>query len=106
MNIVTLTGTLARDPQLRYRDNKPEVLLDVCCVERVPNAQGKWESHRLVVPVWVVGKHAERTAGWFKKDSLVDVLGKLKVFEIKTKSGGIAKACAIFASRVDPVKAS
>lgn len=103
INNVTITGTLARDPQLRYNTGQPpEARLDVVCVENTKNADGKWEKTKNLIPVVVRGTQAERVSGWFKEGSRVEVTGSVKGFVIPADDGygDHIRACAILARSV------
>jgi single-stranded DNA-binding protein len=100
VNSVTLSGILARDPQLRYVNNKPETMLSVICTTYEPSSGGKWQKVSTTIPVIVKGQNAERVAGWFSGGSAVEIEGKLKGFKIQSDSHNVT-VCAVLARRVD-----
>ncbi|MDR3165288.1 MAG: hypothetical protein LBU13_06890 [Synergistaceae bacterium] len=62
MNVVNLTGVLAHDPALRYREDRPEVMLEVTAFTHRKDSDGKWRAVPTTIPVFVGEKNAERVA--------------------------------------------
>ncbi|MDR3280960.1 MAG: single-stranded DNA-binding protein [Synergistaceae bacterium] len=103
LNVVVVTGILAREPQLSYSASGPETRLDVRCFSREKDAGGNWKKVHTILPVVIRGASAERVAGWLKEGHAVEVEGRLQGFEFQM-GDRIVKACAILARRVDQVK--
>ena len=64
INVVTLSGTLAREPQINYQGKRAVTRLDVCCTYMRRNERGEWVKEHNVVPVYITSDKAERIAGW------------------------------------------
>jgi single-stranded DNA-binding protein len=104
VNVVIVTGTLAREPRMSYQAAEPEARLDIRCLSLEKDADGKWRDIVTILPVVIRGRNAERTAGWLKEGMPVEVEGQLRGFDIPTGGSKPVKACAILARRVERVK--
>lgn len=103
MNVVNLTGVLARDPILRYRWDIPAVMLEVTTFTLKKDSSGKWRSVPTTIPVLVGERKAERVAGWFKGGAAVEITGRLKSMKIETASGPVSVP-AVEAVTVNEIK--
>jgi single-stranded DNA-binding protein len=90
MNVVNLTGVLARDPILRYRGDLPSVMLEVTTFTHKKDSSGKWHAVPTTIPVLVDESKAERVAGWFKTGAQVEITGRLKSMKIETIDGPVS----------------
>jgi single-stranded DNA-binding protein len=90
MNAVNLTGVLARDPILRYREDRSAVMLEVTTFTRKKDSSGKWRAVPTTIPVLVGENNAERVAGWFKSGAQVEITGRLKSMKIETRDGPVS----------------
>ena len=90
MNVVNLTGILARDPILRYRDDRPSVMLNVTTFTHKKDSSGKWRAVPTTIPVLVDESKAERVAGWFNAGAAVEITGRLKSMKVETRNGPVS----------------
>ena len=103
LNIVTVSGVLVRDPQIKRIPAGTTARLDVRCLRKEMREDGKFATVSTIVPVVVEGKNAERLAGYLKNGTAVEVEGRVQGFEIETVDGP-AKACCVVARCVERVK--
>lgn len=88
INIVTISGNLTRDPELRKAGNTSVLSFGVAVNDRRRNPQsGQWESVPNFVDCIVFGTRADALAGLLHKGSKVAVDGKLRYSSWEGKDG-------------------
>lgn len=85
LNKVILMGRLTRDPEIRYTQNNTPVASYSIAVDRnYSKAQDK-QTDFIDIVSW--NKSAEFVSKWFKKGSLIVVVGRLQVRKWQDKDG-------------------
>ena len=88
INIVTISGNLTRDPELRQAGNTSVLSFGVAVNDRRKNQQtGQWESVPNFVDCIVFGSRADALAGLLHKGSKVAIDGKLRYSSWEGKDG-------------------
>ena len=89
INVVTISGNLGRDPELRSTQGGTQVLtFSLAVSDRKRNPQsGEWEEVTNWVPCVVFGKRAESLSRLLSKGMKCAVEGKLRQSSYKDKSG-------------------
>lgn len=99
---VTLTGTLGRDPELRFTaSGKPVATLSVVTSKSVKNDDGKWENHEETwwrVSAW--DQMAENIAETLQKGDPVIVVGRSHMESYKDRDGNERQALKVNAFNV------
>jgi single-stranded DNA-binding protein len=90
MNVVNLTGVLAHNPTLRYREDRPAVMLEVATFTYKKDSDGKWRTVPTTIPVFVGEKNAERVAAWFKAGAQIEITGRLESMRLETSNGPVS----------------
>jgi single-strand DNA-binding protein len=88
INIVTISGNLTRDPELRQAGNTYVLSFGVAVNDRRRNSQsGQWESVPNFVDCIIFGTRADALAGLLHKGSKVAIDGKLRYSSWEGKDG-------------------
>jgi single-strand DNA-binding protein len=88
INIVTISGNLTRDPELRQATNTSVLSFGVAVNDRRRNPQsGQWENVPNFVDCIVFGSRADALAGLLHKGSKVAIDGKLRYSSWEGKDG-------------------
>jgi single-strand DNA-binding protein len=88
INIVTISGNLTRDPELRQAGNISILSFGVAVNDRRRNPQsGQWENVPNFVDCIVFGSRADALAGLLHKGSKVAIDGKLRYSSWEGKDG-------------------
>lgn len=88
INIVTISGNLTRDPELRQASNTSILSFGVAVNDRRRNPQsGQWENVPNFVDCIVFGSRADALAGLLHKGSKVTIDGKLRYSSWEGKDG-------------------
>ena len=88
INIVTISGNLTRDPELRQAGNTSVLSFGVAVNDRRRNPQsGQWENVPNFVDCIVFGSRADALAGLLHKGSKVAIDGKLRYSSWEGKDG-------------------
>ena len=88
INIVTISGNLTRDPELRKAGNTSILSFGVAVNDRRRNPQsGQWENVPNFVDCIVFGTRADALAGLLHKGSKVAIDGKLRYSSWEGKDG-------------------
>ena len=88
INIVTISGNLTRDPELRQAGNTSILSFGVAVNDRRRNPQsGQWENVPNFVDCIVFGSRADALAGLLHKGSKVAIDGKLRYSSWEGKDG-------------------
>ena len=88
INIVTISGNLTRDPELRQAGNTSILSFGVAVNDRRRNPQsGQWESVPNFVDCTIFGTRADALAGLLHKGSKVAIDGKLRYSSWEGKDG-------------------
>ena len=88
INIVTISGNLTRDPELRQAGNTSVLSFGVAVNDRRKNQQtGQWENVPNFVDCTVFGSRADALAGLLHKGSKVAIDGKLRYSSWEGKDG-------------------
>ena len=88
INIVTISGNLTRDPELRKVGNTSVLSFGVAVNDRRRNPQsGQWESLPNFVDCTIFGTRADALAGLLHKGSKVAIDGKLRYSSWEGKDG-------------------
>ena len=88
INIVTISGNLTRDPELRQAGNTSVLSFGVAVNDRRRNLQsGQWESVPNFVDCTIFGTRADALAGLLHKGSKVAIDGKLRYSSWEGKDG-------------------
>ena len=88
INIVTISGNLTRDPELRQAGNTSVLSFGVAVNDRRRNPQsGQWENVPNFVDCTVFGSRADALAGLLHKGSKVAIDGKLRYSSWEGKDG-------------------
>jgi single-strand DNA-binding protein len=99
---VTLTGTLGRDPELRFtRDGKAVVTMNVVTSKSVKTDDGKWENHEETwwrVTAWE--KLAENVAETLLKGDPVVIIGRSFMDKYEDKDGNERQSLKVNAYNV------
>lgn len=99
---VTLTGTLGRDPELKFtKQGKAVVTMSVVTSKSVKNDEGKWENREETwwrVTVWEA--MAENVAETLSKGDPVIVVGRSYMEEYTDKDGNQRQSLAVNAYNV------
>ena len=103
INVVTVSGVLAREPQIKQLPTGTTARLDVRCWRKEMREDGRFATISTIVPVVVEGKTAERVAGYLKTWTAGEVEGRVQCFDVVTMNGP-TKACCVVARRVERVK--
>ena len=88
INIVTISGNLTRDPELRQAGNTSVLSFGVAVNDRRRNLQsGQWESIPNFVDCTIFGTRADALAGLLHQGSKVAIDGKLRYSSWEGKDG-------------------
>lgn len=88
INIVTISGNLTRDPELRQAGNTSVLSFGVAVNDRRRNPQsGQWENVPNFVDCIIFGTRADALAGLLHKGSKVAIDGKLRYSSWEGKDG-------------------
>lgn len=88
INIVTISGNLTRDPELRQAGSTSVLSFGVAVNDRRRNPQsGQWESVPNFVDCIIFGTRADALAGLLHKGSKVAIDGKLRYSSWEGKDG-------------------
>ena len=88
INIVTISGNLTRDPELRQAGNTSVLSFGVAVNDRHRNPQsGQWENVPNFVDCIIFGTRADALAGLLHKGSKVAIDGKLRYGSWEGKDG-------------------
>ena len=88
INIVTISGNLTRDPELRQAGNTSILSFGVAVNDRRRNPQsGQWENVPNFVDCIIFGTRADALAGLLHKGSKVAIDGKLRYSSWEGKDG-------------------
>lgn len=89
INVVTISGNIGRDPELRQTQGGTQVLtFSLAVSDRKRNQQsGEWEDATNWVPCVVFGNRAESLSRFLAKGMKCAVEGKLRQSTYKDKSG-------------------
>lgn len=88
INIVTISGNLTRDPELRQASSTSILSFGVAVNDRRRNPQsGQWENVPNFVDCIVFGSRADALAGLLHKGSKVAIDGKLRYSSWEGKDG-------------------
>ncbi len=101
VNIVTISGRITRDLELRYLNSGTQVVtLPIAVSRNYRDKQNQWQQETSFIDVVVWSANAERCAQNLKKGDPVLVEGSLRTRSFTTKDGKNAKVTEIQASRV------
>ena len=102
LNVVDLTGTLTRDPELRSLPSGTSVcdMRVAVNTRRKNNASGEWEDKPNYFDVKVWGAQGENCARFLSKGRPVAVQGRLEWREWETQDGQKRQAVDIIADSV------
>ena len=102
LNVVVLTGTLTRDPELRSLPSGTSVcdMRVAVNTRRKNNATGEWEDKPNYFDVKVWGAQGENCARFLSKGRPVAVQGRLEWREWETQDGQKRQAVDIIADSV------
>lgn len=88
INIVTISGNLTRDPELRQAGNTSVISFGVAVNDRRRNPQsGQWENVPNFVDCTIFGSRADALAGLLHKGTKVAIDGKLRYSSWEGKDG-------------------
>lgn len=106
INIVSITGNLTRDPELRVTVSGTQVLsFTVAVNERRRNPQtGEWESYPNFIDCTMFGTRAEAAARQLSKGERVAVMGRLR-YSSWEKDGQKRNKLEVIAEEVVPLQA-
>lgn len=100
MNVVTLTGRLTRDPEVRYNPNtQAAVGRFTLAVDRAFKRDG--EPTADFIPIVVFGKQAENCERFIAKGSKVGIEGRIQTGSYTNKDGQKVYTTDVIASRVE-----
>lgn len=85
LNKVILMGRLTRDPEIRYTQNNTPVASYSIAVDRNYSKDQDKQTDFIDIVSW--NKSAEFVSKWFKKGSLIVVVGRLQVRKWQDKDG-------------------
>lgn len=107
INIVSITGNLTRDPELRVTVSGTQVLsFTVAVNERRRNPQsGEWESYPNFIDCTMFGTRAEAAARQLSKGERVAVMGRLR-YSSWEKDGQKRNKLEVIAEEVVPLQAA
>ncbi len=101
VNIVTISGRITRDLELRYLNSGTQVVtLPMAFSRNYRDKQGQWQQETSYLDVVVWSTMAERCAQNLKKGDPVLVEGSLRTRSFTAKDGKNVKVTEIQASRV------
>ena len=86
MNHIILTGRLARDPEVRYANEKALCNFTLAVEKPTRNSQGKHDADFIACVAW--GKTAEVIGNYVRKGQKVLVEGRLQVRNYQDKNTG------------------
>lgn len=89
MNHIILTGRLARDPEVRYANEKALCNFTLAVEKPTKNSQGKREADFVACVAW--GKTAEIIGNYVRKGQKVLVEGRLQVRNYQDKNTGTSR---------------
>lgn len=101
-NTVTLTGTLGRDPELRYTTGGRGVASFSLAVERRYQRNGEWEKETSWFNVTCWGDLGENVAASLSKGSRAIVTGRLEQRSYDDKEGQKRSVIEVVADEVGP----
>ena len=87
INIVTISGNIGKDPELRSTASGMQVLSFPVCVNSRVKRGGEWGDKPNWVDVSIFGKRAESVSRYLQKGSHVTVAGRLNQSTWETKDG-------------------
>lgn len=99
MNIITISGRLTRDAEIRYNGSGFPVGHFTVAVDRRKGKNGEQEADFL--PVVVFGKSAEFAEKYLVKGIKVGVVGRLQVSKYETRDGEKKSRAEILADNVE-----
>jgi single-strand DNA-binding protein len=87
MHIVTVTGNVGRDAELKYTPQNLAIVNFSVASKFRTKVDGKWESQTQWFKCIAFGQKAEQIAKWVMKGREVVVIGQLKIEEYYDKDG-------------------
>ena len=99
MNIITISGRLTRDAEIRYNQNGFAVGHFTVAVDRPKRKDGDQEADFL--PVVVFGKTAEFAEKYLAKGMKVGVVGRLQISKYETREGEKRQRAEILGDNVE-----
>lgn len=102
INIVTISGNLTRDPELRQAGSTSILSFGVAVNDRRRNSQsGQWESVPNFVDCIIFGTRADALAGLLHKGSKVAIDGKLRYSSWESKDGKKHSKLEVVVNEID-----
>jgi single-strand DNA-binding protein len=99
MNVVVISGNLARDPEIRYGQNQLAIGKFTVAVNRIP--KGGEDAGADFIRVTAFGKQAEIIGRYLKKGSKVGVEGRIQTGSYDNKEGQKVYTTEVIANRVE-----
>jgi single-strand DNA-binding protein len=99
MNVVVISGNLARDPEVRYSQSQLAIAKFTVAVNRIPR-KGE-DAGADFLRVTAFGKQAENIERFLRKGSKVGVEGRIETGSYDNKDGQKVYTTDIIASRVE-----
>ena len=99
MNVVVISGNLARDPEVRYGQNQLAIAKFTVAVNRVPRS-GE-DTGADFIRVTAFGKQAEIIERYLRKGSKVGVEGRIQTGSYDNKEGQNVYTTDVIANRVE-----
>ena len=99
MNVVVISGNLARDPEVRYGQNQLAIAKFTVAVNRIP--RGGEDAGADFIRVTAFGKQAENIERFLKKGSKVGVEGRIQTGSYENKEGQKVYTTDVIANRVE-----
>jgi len=108
INVVTISGNLGREPELRQTQGGTQVLtFSLAVSDRKRNPQsGEWEEVTNWIPCVVFGNRAESLSRFLSKGTKCAVEGKLRQSSYKDKSGQNRSKIEVIVDEVEFLSAS
>lgn len=101
LNVVTLTGRLTKDPELRTTHGGTAVCaIRLAYTTRRKSQSGEWDDKSNYVDVTVYGNQGDRAAQWLSKGRRIGVSGRLEWREWEANDGTKRQAYEIVADNI------
>lgn len=105
MKVLTITGRLGRDPELRAVGSGDSVLnASVAVDDRVKGDDGEWRNETIWVAVSVFGKRAESLQRVLYKGQLVCASGDFRLRTYTTREGAERTQVELRATELQPLE--
>lgn len=104
MNKVELIGRLTKDPEVHYttgENAKATLRYTLAVSRRFKNAEGNYEADFISCVAW--DRNAEFIAKYFKKGSLIGIVGNIRTGSFTNKDGQKVYTTDVYTDEIEPI---